>query len=72
MDQQADRVERRLNIDFVMSVCALMISAVACATAFYQLRNAGHGPLMVICGEVVGILLHWTKIVTLPRSYFLV
>jgi hypothetical protein len=40
MDQQADRVERRLNIDFVMSVCALLISAVAGATALYQLRNA--------------------------------
>jgi hypothetical protein len=40
MDQQADRIERRLNIDFVMSVCALLISAVACATALYQLRNA--------------------------------
>jgi hypothetical protein len=40
MDQQADRIERRLSIDFVMSVCALLISAVACATAFYQLRNA--------------------------------
>src|ERR1700722_7361522 len=40
MDQQADRIERRLNIDFVMSVCALLISAGACATALYQLRNA--------------------------------
>lgn len=40
MDQQEDRIERRLNIDFVMSVCALLISALACATAFYQLRNA--------------------------------
>jgi hypothetical protein len=40
MDRQADRIERRLNIDFVMSVCAMLISAVACATALYQLRNA--------------------------------
>jgi hypothetical protein len=40
MDQQADRIERRLNIDFVMSVCALLISAGACATTLYQLRNA--------------------------------
>jgi len=29
-----------LNVDFLMSVCALLISAVVCATAVYQLRNA--------------------------------
>jgi len=40
MDQQADPIKRRLNIDFVMSVCALLISAVVCAIALYQLRNA--------------------------------
>jgi len=33
-------IERPLNVDFVMSACALLISAVACATSIYQLHNA--------------------------------
>jgi hypothetical protein len=33
-------IERRLNVDFVMSACALLISAVACAASIYQLHNA--------------------------------
>jgi len=40
MDENSNWIARRLTVDFVMSACALLISAVACATSLYQLRNA--------------------------------
>jgi hypothetical protein len=40
MGKNQSEIERRLNLDFIMSACALMLSAVVCATALYQLRNA--------------------------------
>jgi len=43
--KQSDRenftkVERRLNADLILSLCAILISAVACGASLYQLRIA--------------------------------
>jgi hypothetical protein len=40
MDSQRTVSKRRLNIDFVMSVGTLLISAVACATARHSIAGA--------------------------------